>query len=506
MKKFYLLLLAAVLAVAISCSPADPDQETLVSPTQTDLVFSKVVALGNSITAGFQSGGWVQGRQNTNFATIVSQQMGMNGTIVQPLIGEPGIGTIDTQTGAAFGPLKFEGGAIVQGDPIPGGAAGVPGLFFAGGNAELPRPFDNLAIPGADVNDLDNSFTSADNGNALYDLVLRNPTFGGTSQLDQAILLQPSMVYLWIGNNDVLGAALSGTTTGNITSQADFDSRLDAVLNRLQNETRAQILMVNIPDVTAIPYVNLLNNSAGSILIDLGFGPQPVVFDAAGVPVNFNPDPTGPPLYIPLLTEEVGVQYCLLPFVSAYLATGLGVPDDQALMQILPPPLQPLIPQIIAGLQAAGINPSGTPIPGNLTLTATETATIQSAVSGFNAKIASAAQSRSLLLVDAFTKFNELVNAGVAGIDGVSAFFVFQDPARTVFSLDGFHPNDAGHAYMAREVIRTLNGAFGLQIPEPAPGSFAGQYLSGVAKNNNMAIEPGVIEGTTKMFIRQRAE
>ncbi|MEL6821925.1 MAG: hypothetical protein AAFP70_09205, partial [Calditrichota bacterium] len=503
MKKLYLLLLAAVLAVAIACSPADPDQETLVSPTQTDLVFSKVVGLGNSITAGFQSGGWVQGRQNTNFMTIVSQQMGMNGTVVQPLIAEPGIGTIDTQTGAAFGPLKFEGGAIVQGDPIPGGVAGIPGLLFAGGNAELARPYDNLAIPGADVNDLDNSLTSADNGNALYDLVLRNPTFGGTSQVDQAILLQPSMVYLWIGNNDVLGAALGGTTVGTITSQTDFDSRLDGVLNRLQNETNAQIMMVNIPDVTAIPYVNLLNNNASSILIDLGFGPQPVLFDAAGAPINFSPDPTAPPLYLPLLTEETGVQYCLLPFVSQYQATGLGVPDSTALAALNIP--EPVIPLILGALQANGINPSGVPVPANLTLTADETTTIQTAVNGFNAKIASAAQSRGLLLVDAFTKFNELVNAGVAGIDGVSAFFVFQDPARTVFSLDGFHPNDAGHAYVAREVIRTLNSTFGLQIPEPAPGSFAGQYLSGVAKNSNMAIEPGVIEGTTKMFIRQRA-
>ncbi|MGH1365475.1 MAG: hypothetical protein ACRBF0_18070 [Calditrichia bacterium] len=505
MKKVYMLLLAAVLAVAISCSPADPVQEMLVSPTQTDLVFSKVVALGNSITAGFQSGGWVSGAQNTNFGTIISQQMGMGGTFVQPLIGEPGIGTIDAATGAAFGPLQYTGGAIVQGDPIPGGAAGVPALFFAGGNAEIPRPFDNLAIPGADVNDLDNSITSASNGNPLYDLVLRNPTFGNTTQVDQAILLQPSLVYLWIGNNDVLGAALGGTTVGTITAQTDFDARLDGVLDRLQNETNAQILMVNIPDVTAIPYVNLLNNSAVSNLVDLGAGPQPVVFDATGAPVNFSP-PGQPPLFLPLLTEETGVQFCLLPFVSQYLATGLGVPDSLALTQILPAPIQPLIPQLIAGMQANGINPSGVPVPGNLTLTATEITTIQAAVTGFNAKISSAATSRGLILVDAFARFNELVAAGVAGIDGVSSFFVFQDPARTVFSLDGFHPSDAGHAYMAREVIRVLNGIPGISIPEPNPADFAGQYLSGVAKTNTMAIEPGLIEDVAKRFIRQRAE
>ncbi|RMF55866.1 MAG: hypothetical protein D6748_14635 [Calditrichaeota bacterium] len=246
---------------------------------------------------------------------------------------------------------------------------------------------------------------------------------------------------------------------------------------------------------------------------------MPVVFDQNFQPVNF--DTTGlTELYIPLLTEEgltttgSPVKHVLLPFLSQYQANGLGVPDSAALVPMVVSYLinvvgldsataQFLAPgqagALAQGMIAAGLTPSGVPIPGSLTLTEDETNTIRDALNGFNASIASTAQSKGVMFVDLFTRFNELVAAGPAGLDGVTALFVFMDPASTIFSLDGFHPNNAGQAFIAKEYIKVLNAALGTSFPEPNPADYAGQYLSGAG--GKKVIQPGAIENAIKMFL-----
>ena len=47
--------------------------------------------------------------------------------------------------------------------------------------------------------------------NAMHDIILRFPVFPGTDvpapAIAQAIALNPSFVTMWIGSNDILGAA-----------------------------------------------------------------------------------------------------------------------------------------------------------------------------------------------------------------------------------------------------------------------------------------------------------
>jgi hypothetical protein len=65
---------------------------------------------------------------------------------------------------------------------------------------------------------------------------------------------QPTTIFLWIGSNDALVAALTGTPTS-MTPIADFTSQYTALIQRLSTQTPAHLVIGNVPDVTLVPYL-----------------------------------------------------------------------------------------------------------------------------------------------------------------------------------------------------------------------------------------------------------
>ena len=97
-------------------------------------------------------------------------------------------------------------------------------------NSQFSRPYNNLGVSGATVLDVISTTRSSDvsypyGNNPYFDLVLRNGLlFPDSFQtvLEQAISLDPYFVILFIGNNDILGAAASGLTI-DPTTVSDFE-------------------------------------------------------------------------------------------------------------------------------------------------------------------------------------------------------------------------------------------------------------------------------------------
>jgi lysophospholipase L1-like esterase len=475
MKKYILFVLIIGL-VAFSCTLKNPTQPDIKGVTQGDLALTKMVAIGNSLTAGFQSAGLVEEYQLTSYPYQIAKQMGVADDFQQPLIADPGISTTPGVGVLDFNPAT---GAIE-----PRGTYTNPMALLR--NALLPRPYDNLGVPGADLNDALNTVNGS-GGNPFFDLILRNPNFGNTTMWQQAKLLKPTMVLLWIGNNDVLGAALDGGDMNQITSAQDFQSRYATLLTNIAGIRPAgqlAIFMANIPNVTDIPYVNLLDGLIYKTIPALGITtPVPVVFDATFTPILFD---TTLGLYLPLLADEgvltggSPVQHVLLPFLSEYKANGLGVPDSTVIDSLLrnvvhlPPPVAAAYAhQLDSAMVANGLNPSGDAIPGNLTLTAAEETTISGAVTGFNQIIGTIAQLQGIPLVDINALLNEL---NLSGVDGYSGKFVFFDPANTAFSLDGVHANSGGYALVANKFIEKINQVLGSSIPLVNTAQYKGQY------------------------------
>ncbi len=426
---------------------------------------SKMVAVGNSLTAGVQSGGIVEDFQLHSYPYLIAKQAGKAADFQQPLVALPGVGEIDSTTNAAYGPLKYVNRRIVRGDPVPGGVDGIPSLLT---NITLPRSYDNLGMPGADLYDILNAV-----GGGLYDAVLRNPYFGNTTALQQAVSLNPTLVLLWAGNNDVLGAALDGGDPLQVTPLADFRSRYSTILEELAGIRDSSVVRVaaNVPNVSDIPYVNLLDKLIYRSIPALEINtPVPVVFDTAFSPVLFDTVNT---LYVPLMSEEVlsGDSHVLLPFVSEYFTTGLGIPDSATMAGYGVPP--DFINRILQQLSDANLEASGQPIPASFTLTEAEKTFIEDAVAGYNQVISDFALSQGIRIVDMNALLNKL---NTTGIDGFSGQFVFFDPVNTAFSLDGIHPNNGGYALIANEFIKILNQLPQVSLALIDAAQYKGQY------------------------------
>lgn len=462
MRKLILFWIVLGLSLGIGCSIDTPEQPKL-NMEQNQLVLSKMVAIGNSLTAGFQSSGLCECMQPQSYPNLIARQIGKAAEFEQPLIDQPGIGST-----AGKGHLELVNGKIIAPDlTVP------PTAMLL--NALLPRPYDNLGVPGAMLRDVLNATdatTSVAKTNAYFNIVLRNPNFGNTTQLQQAIILNPTLVLLWIGNNDVLGYALNGgSAPAAITPQADFQAQFATLLTELRQKTKAALIMGNIPYVTDIPYLNAMDIIFRPIPA-LGITkPVPVVFDAQFKPVDF-----GGGMYLPLLTAETDVAHLTLPALSAY-QTGMGIPNAAALVQMGLPAAQ--AQALEQGMRAVGLNPTGQPFPGTMSLTTTEDNAIKQAVDGFNNTLLTLAAQFQVPIVDANAMLTTL---NTSGLEGYSGRFVMMDPANTAFSLDGVHPNDGGYAIVANAFIAKINATFQLTVPKLNTAEFKGQYSGSVSE------------------------
>ena len=470
MKKIIISMLLFGFLIFMACTPTDPTQPEDESINAGTLVLSKMVAVGNSLTAGVQSTGLREDFQMHSYPYLIAQQMGRAASFEQPIVASPGLGSPLGMTPQNFNPAT---GEITQ-DPLT-----VDPLSLLA-NAYLPRAYDNMGVPGFDLYDAMNTLTGG-----MADLVLRNPTFGNTSQIEQAMALNPTLLILWLGSNDVLGAALDGGDPAQITSINDFTSRLTAILNyiRVDQGYDKAIIMANVPNVSDIPYVNMLD-----VIFRFSFGNTiPVLFDAQFQPIDF-----GMGLMLPLITEETDVAHVLLPAAIAY-QSGIGVPDSAYIVDTMgfPPGMAAAL---VAGLVANGITPTGVPIPGTMTITSAEETAIATAVAGFNTVIDQLATGYQVQgVMDANAALSVL---NTTGIDGFTGHYVYMNPAGTAFSLDGVHPNNAGYAIIANEFIKVINSSLGQSIPEIATSPYGGQYTGALPK---MATQQAV-EGVRQLF------
>jgi lysophospholipase L1-like esterase len=361
--------------------------------------FTKYVAIGDSLTAGFSSGGLVRTFQVNSYpALIYRQATGKTTGFEQPLVTEPGLSSTPH-----FGLLRL---ARLAPTPsiVPTPGDGQPA------NLNLPRAYDNVAVPGADVHDV---LATVQGG--FHNLVLRGTGF---TQLQQGLSRQPTFVTLWIGNNDALGAATSGIVNDQtLTPLASFEADYRTIANAIA-ASGAKMAIANIPNVTSIPFVTTLTR----------FIPNP----ATGQPAIINGQPV--PLIGPGGQPLQAGDFVLLS-ASAVLAQGFGIP--------------------------AALGGNGQPLPDSVVLSAAEAATIRDRVNGYNAVIRAVANEKGAAFVDANTVLQGLATGGIS-VGGVTYTGAFLSGG--VFSYDGVHPTAFGYAYIANLFIAAINAKFGNDI------------------------------------------
>lgn len=405
---------AGLLLVALATAPAASAQN-----------FASYVSIGDSLASGYLSGGLVDDAQERSIPALIARQAGVT-QFDMPLVSDPGIPPLLAITG-------FNGAS-----PVIVPRSGTPGAPL---NLNLPRPYDNLAVPGFRVHDVVATVT----GNALIDIILR----GQGTALQQAAVQRPTFATVWIGNNDVLGAATSGIVIDGVTLTpvASFTQDLRTILATL-SAGGAQLAVANLPNVAAIPFVTTI--------------PPVVVNPATGQPVL---GPNGQP--IPLIgpSGPLGSGDRVLLTASGFLAQGIGIP--------------------------AQLGGTGQPLPDSAVLSAGEVAAIQARTNAYNAAIAQAASDFGAALVDINAFFEDVRLHGYHAGGNITLTTAFLTGG--IFSYDGVHPTPIGYAVAANLFIDAINQRFGGSIPRVDLIPF----LFGPDGSAGATIElPGLLEGT----------
>jgi lysophospholipase L1-like esterase len=370
----------------------------LPAAAQVDL--SNYCALGDSQTAGFSSGSLMSWYQERSYPALLARQAGA-ASFEQPLISEPGIPAI-LELVSLQGPVIAPVG-LIPGEPV---------------NATYPFPYNNLGVPGATLFDMVfttgdiNNLLQGDFSNVMHDVVLRNAV---NTALEQCIGLDPTFITVWIGNNDVLGAALAGTPIDGVTmTPVDVFAGLYAnAIGALVTNTSADIVLINIPDrlpffLTVPPFVDIP-----------GVGTVPLMADTGPLTADD---------YVPLSA-------------GALIAQGYGLPGG--------PPLPDNL-DLLTGE------------PGYV-LRAAEFAAIENQIAAYNQVIADVAGSYGLAVLDVNALYRTYWSDRAPFLGGVNLTGDFL--LGGIFSYDGIHQQNIGYALIANALIELINAEFGASIP-----------------------------------------
>lgn len=377
-------------------------QDDLFSPLPPQYaggaMFQRYVAMGNSITAGFQSGGINDSTQRQSYAVLVAGAMGGD-QFYYPSLNAPGcpapFTNIFTQTRVG----------------------GAPSTACFLRSANVPPYLNNVAVPGAETIDMTvNGPPPGANSNPLTLLFL-----GGRTQVQAMMDAKPTFVSVWIGNNDLLGAAEAGDTTlatDTAVFRANYAKALDSV-----EATGAKAILIavglgHLANNVALPFF-----SRGSTWYGLwasgAFAPAPFTVDANCAPPGGNAILVSFAYAFPLLAAAQG-----------------GTPTT--LDCTAPPVIEAPETQFFATLQVR-----------------------------YNAIIQAEATARGWAFTDS-------INSTMDSLAAIANQFApFPNTAVTcsgspfglAFSCDGIHPNQATQQKIARKIVRAINQKYGSAIP-----------------------------------------
>jgi len=424
------------------------------APSTGSADFTKLVSIGNSLTAGYQNSSLYQSGQENSFAKLIADQVGTSFAV--PYISEPGIparlyvNSLYDAQGNLSPDIKSKEGL---GSPL---------------NLDYAAPYNNLGIPGSIIYDVvdetDFAAKSTARANPYFQIVLRNQALGA-SILKQAINLQPTLLTLWIGNNDVLGYAISGGTKGtDITGTLPTDANVFNTLytqiigGLLQANPNLKIATANIPNVKAIPFFTTVGAQVAQRLT-AAQAPGIAYFMGDNQTVNF------------ASTADLASYEVLLTLVSSSAATKIGQPFNWYETQEVSVPPNVDVTKPFGGME--------NPWPNAYILDQVEIGNVETATTAFNQTIANtvAANPNNMVLVNTFAEFNIIASKSGPNGEGyvtqgvrVKSDFI----SGGLFSLDGVHPTNLGHGIVANMFINAINAKWGASIPEVSIASLSG--------------------------------
>jgi hypothetical protein len=399
--------LTSALLIA-SCQASDND---VLGPRLVgeNAIFQNYVALGNSITAGYQSGGISDATQQQSYAFLLARQM---------------------RTRYAYASLRNPGcPAPIINFNTQARPTGAPPCALRD-PAQITDILNNVAVPGA------SSFDPTDADGTPFSNTLTSFILGGRSQVERALDARPTFVSIGIIGNDYLSFAVQDGRTAalaGITPVATFSANYDAMLAQL---------IAGAPGVKGIILGNVLP-TAVPILFPASALSNPVFkagFDAqAGTTTSVDAS---------CLAGGSGANSLLNTFLAHQIRVGAH-------------------PPIVACVPGGQLGALPAPIGDILVLHPAEQTTINTIVNGYNAYLAAKANAVDFAYYDPNIILNTLKTAGTL-IRSTPNYASATAPFGTGMSLDGVHPSLAVHREVANALIPVINTKYGTTLA-PVP-------------------------------------
>lgn len=405
---------ALALAGAVAACGED-DVDVLPPPwmTAVDPSFLRYASIGNSITAGYQSGGINDSTQRRSYAVLVAQQMRTE--FIYPSLAGPGCPP----------PTRFIG-------RVP--ARDSSGTFCQLRDPALVREtLNNVAVPNAHSGDPTAVTSRASN-------TLTTIFLGGKTQVQKVNDLNPTFVSIWIGNNDVLDAAAKGVAipdtgaataplrtalnTQGITNLATFRNNYRNMVNSLRTNGGLRGILIGVVNVTSAPLLfpaeSLLTNPTLKAQLDAAAGGT-----------------------ITVLANCAGSRALLSFAIIGQMASGAH-------------------PRVVSCQK----NVPQFPIGEFFVLDTLDQAVFNATIAGYNSYIKAKADSVGFAYLNADSVLTALkaTPGNIATIPNLQS----PTPFGTLISFDGVHPSTPGHVHIARAVIARINSKYGTSIPQLA--------------------------------------
>jgi lysophospholipase L1-like esterase len=468
----------ALLGLALGGCQPDLKDDPKSSAGQAD--FSRYIAVGNSLTAGYGDNGlYLEGQQNS-YPAILAQQFAQvgGGEFVQPLFNGPnqsngsGYLKITGFTAAGTPTLGSETSNLAV---VPGSLAvtpGTPPVTRINLLAKSTVSNQNLGVPGIRVSDVQTAGYGLNNPvafNEFFERLLGTANAASSYQQyvqERVTTIKPTFFTNWLGNNDVLGYATSGGT-GTLTPVADFTTKYTAITDIL-TAGGAKGLLATIPNVVNVPYFTTVSTPA--VMAQISAAPVPAT-TVAGLTAALSLTPTqASTIRFGLFVQAISAATSTVTVTREATANDLLLLPASSVINTPSTTANPLprgLGIVITGLsaaQAAGLAQAApaNPLPNSLVLDALEVGNAQSATTAFNTVITNTANQKNLAVFDANTFFNNLARTGLV-INTVSNTAAFV--SGNLFSLDGVHPTPRGYALIANEMIKSINSYYGAGIP-----------------------------------------
>ncbi len=439
--KNYLYILVASICIA-GCKPSFNSNP---APSRGSADFTRYIAVGNSLTAGYADGGLYRAGQLVSYPSIIAQQLQTvgGGVFNQPLF------TTDQANGSGY--VKLSGFDPATGSPITSqvttslgyrGAVTIPGFGTVNLLTKYTDDIENYGVPGIKLLHL--TYAPYGNLNPFFERLLPGASPTNSTTYLSFITAKPFTFFTnWLGNNDALGYATSGGAGDVLTDKGTFGQLYNLLIGTLTANGQKGAV-ATIPDVTTIPYFTTV--TVGAIL--------------GGVQ---KANPAAKALYINARTsaDPADNTHAARPATASDLIV-LTFPTTKIGQPVTVPGIPVPVPY--------GLTPY-TPIDDQYVLDANEVALTKDYVSSYNSTIKSVAAAKGLAVFDAYTFLSNIKTSGLV-VNGIS--FNSNFISGGLFSLDGVHLTPRGYSIVANEFIKAINSQYSSSIPIVNVGNYNG--------------------------------